>query len=40
MSLRGRLSSIGRRTVRERLVAEVGGYLRNVVREPRVTCDV
>lgn len=38
MSLGGRLSSIGRRTVRERLVAEVGGYLRNVVREPRVTC--
>ena len=40
MSLGGRLSATGRRTVRERLVAEVGGYLRNVVREPRVTCAV
>jgi hypothetical protein len=37
MSLGGRLSDTGRRTIRERLVAEVGGYLRNVVREPRVT---
>lgn len=36
----GRLSAAGCRTVRERLVAEVGGYLRNVVREPRVTCAV
>lgn len=40
MSLGGRLSDTGRRTIRERLVAEVGGYLRNVVREPRVTCAV
>lgn len=40
MSLGGRLSAIGRRTIRERLVAEVGGYLCNVVREPRVTCAV
>lgn len=36
MSLGGRLSA-ARRTIRERLVAEVGGYLRNAVREPRVT---
>ncbi|MGH3813092.1 MAG: hypothetical protein ACRDUV_11640 [Pseudonocardiaceae bacterium] len=40
MSLGGRLSAAGRRTIRERLVAEVGGYLRNVVREPHVTCAV
>jgi hypothetical protein len=40
MSLGGRLSAAGCRAVRERLVAEVGGYLRNVVREPRVTCAV
>ncbi|MGH3887358.1 MAG: hypothetical protein ACRDSZ_12465 [Pseudonocardiaceae bacterium] len=40
MSLGGRLSASGRGTVRERLVAEVGGYLRNVVREPHVTCAV
>ncbi len=26
--------------IRERLVAEMGGYLRNVIREPRVTCAV
>ncbi|MGH3822010.1 MAG: hypothetical protein ACRDRA_04110 [Pseudonocardiaceae bacterium] len=38
MSLSGRLSATGKRTVRERLVAEVGGYLRNVVREPHMTC--
>jgi hypothetical protein len=35
-----RLSATGRRTIRERLVAEVGGYLRNVVREAHVTCAV
>ena len=40
MSLGGRLSAAGRRTIRERLVAEVGGYLRNAVREPHVTCAV
>ena len=40
MSLGGRLSPTGSRTIRERLVAEVGGYLRNVVREPHVTCAV
>ncbi|MDQ3762205.1 MAG: hypothetical protein M3460_11110 [Actinomycetota bacterium] len=40
MSLGGRLSATGRGTIRERLVAEVGGYLRNVVREPHVTCAV
>jgi hypothetical protein len=40
MSLGGRLSVTGRRTIRERLVAEMGGYLRNVIREPRVTCAV
>lgn len=40
MSLGGRLSATGRRTIRERLVAEVGGYLRNVVHEPHVTCAV
>ncbi|MGH3477865.1 MAG: hypothetical protein ACRDRY_23910 [Pseudonocardiaceae bacterium] len=40
MSLGGRLSVIGRRTIRERLVTEVGGYLRNVVREPYLTCAV
>ena len=31
MSLGGRLSDTGRRTICERLAAEVGGYLRNVV---------
>lgn len=40
MSLEGRLSPAGRMTIRDRLVAEVGGYLRNVVREPHVTCAV
>ena len=40
MNLGGRLSDAGRRTIRERLVSEVGGYLRNVVRQPRVTCAV
>ncbi len=40
MSLGGRPFAAGRRTIRDRLVAEVGGYLRNVVREPRVTCVV
>ncbi len=40
MSLGGRLSPTGRRTLCERLIAEVGGYLRNVAREPRVTCAV
>ncbi len=40
MSLGGRLSATGRRTIRERLVAEVGGYLRNVVRESHMTCAV
>lgn len=40
MSLGGRLSDKGRRTIRERLITEVGGYLRNVVREHRVTCEV
>lgn len=40
MSLGGRLSDTGRKTIHERLVAEVGGYLRNVVREPHVTCAV
>ncbi|MGH3791600.1 MAG: hypothetical protein ACRDRU_22460 [Pseudonocardiaceae bacterium] len=40
MSLGGRLSATGRRTICERLVAEVGGYLRNVVRELHVTCSV
>jgi hypothetical protein len=40
MSLGSRLSDSGRRTIRDRLVAEVGGYLRNVVREPGVTCAV
>jgi hypothetical protein len=40
MSLGGRLSATGRRTICERLVAEVGGYLRNAVREPHVTCSV
>ena len=40
MSLGGCLSAAGKKTVRERLVAEVGGYLRNVVREPYMTCAV
>jgi predicted amidophosphoribosyltransferase len=40
MSLGGRLSASGRRKIRERLIAEMGGYLRNVVREPHVTCAV
>ncbi|HEX5348483.1 MAG TPA: hypothetical protein VFW64_15485 [Pseudonocardiaceae bacterium] len=40
MSLGGRLFAAGRRTIRERLVAEAGGYLRNVVRETHVTCAV
>jgi hypothetical protein len=40
MILGRRLSATGRRTICERLVAEVGGYLRNVVCEPHVTCAV
>jgi hypothetical protein len=40
MSIGVRLSATGRRTIRERLVMEVGGYLRNVVRESHVTCAV
>lgn len=40
MSVGGRLSVEGRQTIRERLVTEVGGYLRNVIREQRVTCAV
>lgn len=40
MSFGGRLSAAGRKTVRERLVAEVGGYLRNAIREPHMTCAV
>ncbi|MGH3620695.1 MAG: hypothetical protein ACRDQ5_02770 [Sciscionella sp.] len=40
MSLGDRLSAEGRRTIRERLIAEVGGYLSNVVRERQGTCDV
>lgn len=34
------LSADGRQTIRQRLITEVGGYLRNVVREHRVTCAV
>lgn len=40
MSVGCRLSVEGRRTIRERLITEVGGYLRNVVRQHRVTCAV
>ena len=40
MSLGGRLTAEGRATICERLVAEVGGYLRNTVLEPQVTCGV
>ncbi|MGH3772644.1 MAG: hypothetical protein ACRDRW_14830 [Pseudonocardiaceae bacterium] len=40
MSIGSRLSAAGCRTVRKRLVADVGGFLRNVVREPHVTCAV
>ncbi|MGH3696543.1 MAG: hypothetical protein ACRDRX_21555 [Pseudonocardiaceae bacterium] len=40
MSLGGRLSASGRGTIRERLISDVGGYLRNVVRQPHVTCGV
>lgn len=40
MSLGAPLSPTGRWTICERLVAEVGGYLRNVVRAPMVTCAV
>ena len=40
MSLARRLNARGRRVICERLVAEVGGYLRNMVREPNVTCAV
>lgn len=36
MSLGAPLSPAGRRTICERLVAEVGGYLRNAVRAPMV----
>jgi hypothetical protein len=37
---RGRLTAQGQRRIRSRLIGEAGGYLRNVVREPRVTCAV
>lgn len=40
MSLGGRLSAIGKERIRERLIADVGGYLRNAVSEARVTCAV
>lgn len=40
MSAARRLSADGRRTIRERLVTEAGGYLRNVVRQHQVTCEV
>jgi predicted amidophosphoribosyltransferase len=40
MSIARRLSAEGRETIRERLTTEVGGYLRNVVRQHRVTCAV
>lgn len=40
MSLGGRLSAVGRRRVCDRLIADVGGYLRNAVSEARVTCAV
>jgi hypothetical protein len=35
MSVGGRLSATGRSTIRKRLVAEVGGYLRNVISASR-----
>lgn len=35
-----RLSRDGVQTICDRLVNEVGGYLRNVIREPAVTCAV
>lgn len=35
-----RLSQAGVRRIRDRLVGELGGYLRNVIREPGVTCTV
>lgn len=40
MSLGRRLTDTGRETIRQRLITEVGGYLRNVVREDDVTCAV
>ena len=40
MSLARRLNARGRQVICERLVTEVGGYLRNMVREPHVTCAV
>lgn len=40
MSLARRLDANGRRVICERLVAEVGGYLCNVVWRPRMTCAV
>ena len=40
MTLARRLDARGRRVISERLVAEAGGYLRNVVRETHVTCAV
>lgn len=40
MSLEGLLSADGRATICARLVAEVGGYLRNAVLEPHMTCVV
>jgi len=40
MSLSGLLSTMGRQEIGTRLVAEMGGYLRNTVREAQVTCQV
>lgn len=40
MSLRGLLSADGKGAICARLVAEVGGYLRNAVLESHVTCAV
>ena len=40
MSLSGLLSTTGRQEIETRLVAEMGGYLRNTVRETQVTCQI
>lgn len=40
MSLGGHLFPEGRRRIRQRLIAETGGYLSNVVRSHQVTCTV
>lgn len=40
MSLKRLLSADGQTRIRARLITEVGGYLRNAVREPHVTCTV